>query len=738
MANFIIMAPHVLLKLLMILHLFLLLVQLNTSHSFAIATRTPSLHLIPSSISIVPAPLPFDTYISSTCTAECVRATTKSALHYTNHNTNTDNDIHSEYDVRNKIAAINAIPLSLNKKQIMSLPSNERYQYRIKQLLHHNQTHGTLDIPYNCPDDPQLAKWVITQRYEYKLLTMEKIGVKSYLTPERVELLNAIQFPWDRENAERAGLTKRWMTKWELLKAYQEEYGHVQIPESCIYRGAKLGVWLNNQQKSAWTQPDDIKTKLRVKTLNELGFLWDTREYAKKKDTLYNALWMERYQELKECYLQHGHFHVSTDSELSMWIRSQRVLYRHYRQDKQGDRRGGDDSCNGCYMQVRIQLMDDIGFDWDGRKSMEFRRNETWWKTFEEFKGFHKSFGHLDVRGVVRNASMEIEYHQHSGDFNVVKLDQWVKTQRSLYKRYVTSNGDNTTLTDDRICALSGLGGFIWNQHNDQWQKKFQDLKSFDQTYGHFNVPTVKPCPEGALTYEHEMKDVDKCEVWDNVVQLGRWARGQRVTFRKYNRNVDLPPTIRSRMLQLDEIRFLKLPEVADDCISAARGASAEEKKQIWDRHFSTLEQFQAENGHCFVSGDNDPKYKVLHDWVSLQRRRFRIIIKNADQNRHVADIELERLEKLNNLGFIWNHHDYKFQSSLNRLKEYANTFGHARVPPRYEEDPHLYTFVRKQRELYRARKLKGATNSLSEERIRELDDVGFVWCPRECTRSVE
>ena len=699
----------------MMLRIFLILMlQLNPSHSFTL--NSPCLPLVGIN--------------SPSC---------NSILHYTNHETTCDSDVQTiENDVKHKVAAINAIPLSLNKKQIMSLPSNERYQYRIKQLLHYNQTHGTLDVPYNYPDDPQLAKWVITQRYEYKLLTLEKIGVKSYLTPERVEILNAIRFPWDREPAseeERAGLTKRWMAKWELLKMYKGEYGHIQIPESCIYRGVKLGVWLNNQRKSVWMEPNSFKTKVKVKKLNELGSAWDSREDAMKKETLYNFLWMERYDELKTFYLQHGHFNVPTESELSIWVRSQRVLYRQYR--KNNKRR--NDSYNGCYMQARIELMNEIGFDWDGRKSMEFRRNETWWETYEEAKGFYTCYGHLDVSSVLKKISMETTSRENrrSHNFDIEKLDQWLRTQRSLYNRRMDRNDQNTTLTDDRISALSTLG-IVWNRHEYRWQQRLQDLKSFEKVYGHFKVPTVKLYGKDKSTYEDKMKGGKGVKSWADLIQLGRWARAQRAVFRKYERNSNsFSPAIQRRMAQLDEIGFFQDSQVPDDCISAPRGASVDEKTKIWDRNFAVLEEFHARNGHCYVSSDDLPEYKVLYEWISLQRHRFRTIKKQVDQNRFVTDVDLERLEKLQSLGFIWNQNDHKFHRNLNRLKAYRTKFGHIRVPSRWE-DPNLYTFVRKQRELYRARESKGAKNSLSDERIRELDSIGFIWFPGKGKNNVE
>ena len=588
----------------------------------------------------------------------------------------------------------------------MILPSHDRYNYRINQLLDYNTTHGTLDIPYNYKKDVQLAKWVQSQRYEYRLLKTKKSGIKSYLTPERVELLDAIGFPWNNvKGTKEEGLTKRWMDKWSCLADFKEEHGHVRVAESLVYKGVKLGVWVKNQRRNARTKQGDDIMNHRVEKLNELGFIWDTRENG---DTVYDVTWMKRYEDLKVFHERNLHFQLPKNSELAVWVKSQRVLYRQYQSN-------GNVSYSGFNME-RIKLMDDIGFDWDGKKSLELRRNETWWKILEELRLFQEAFGHLDVGSIMRKVasdSDDLECSAKNEDFNVTKLHHWVNVQRVQYKRY--SDGGKICLTRERIKALSSLG-FVWNQHDEQWQRKFEQLKAFGDTYGHFDVPTAMPCAEVASTYEQSSD-----EFWNDITEVGRWARGQRASYRKYKRDEDLQPSLKDRMMQLENIGFLDYSDLAGD--------SPEEKMIIWDLQFAALEQFQAEHGHCMVTPGDDSNR--LHAWTILQRRRFRVVNKNAEQNNFVSEIDLERLEKFKELGFVFNVHEYKFQSSLNRLKEYQSTFGHARVKPSYRKDPHLYPFVRRQRELYRARKLKHAQNSLSEERIEKLNAVGFVWCPR-------
>mmetsp|Transcript_4317 Transcript_4317/g.6059 ORF Transcript_4317/g.6059 Transcript_4317/m.6059 type:complete len:97 (-) Transcript_4317:29-319(-) len=91
---------------------------------------------------------------------------------------------------------------------------------------------------------------------------------------------------------------------------------------------------------------------------------------------------------------------------------------------------------------------------------------------------------------------------------------------------------------------------------------------------------------------------------------------------------------------------------------------------------------------------------------------------------KHSSDgipaIDLEQLERLEAIEFVFNIHDYKFETNLERYRKDPN-------------DPHLYTFVRRQRELYRAQQcgIRQTYASLSQERIDKLNGIGFVWVPR-------
>lgn len=91
------------------------------------------------------------------------------------------------------------------------------------------------------------------------------------------------------------------------------------------------------------------------------------------------------------------------------------------------------------------------------------------------------------------------------------------------------------------------------------------------------------------------------------------------------------------------------------------------------------------------------------------------------------------KVAHLNALGFVWTLRESKkpWQDWLNELREYKSLHGHVDVPLKYEKNLPLGAFVNNQRSEYR--KLhKGETSSMTSDKIRDLEELGFHWSVRE------
>ena len=128
-----------------------------------------------------------------------------------------------------------------------------------------------------------------------------------------------------------------------------------------------------------------------------------------------------------------------------------------------------------------------------------------------------------------------------------------------------------------------------------------------------------------------------------------------------------------------------------------------------WNEWLGKLQVFKQRFGHCHV-GIGTENYQSLGAWVAAQRIRRKKGI--------LAD---EQICRLNNLAFDWDVQTSSWDSCFEKLKLFKGRFGHCNVETGWDEDPVLARWIGAQR----ARRNQGL---ISTERIRLLDELGFVW----------
>jgi len=167
-----------------------------------------------------------------------------------------------------------------------------------------------------------------------------------------------------------------------------------------------------------------------------------------------------------------------------------------------------------------------------------------------------------------------------------------------------------------------------------------------------------------------------------------------------------------------DDSRFADRIEFVGSCVSLQTLRSAvttrcfESLFSSWDTFFGKLVAFKERFGHCNVETLWDEDISFAR-WVTAQRTR-----------RKKGVLTDEQIARLDSLGFVW---DWQTQSAdgnwmrwFQKLKLFKERFGHCNVGT-YEEDKAIGRWVVSQR----IRKNKGL---LSEEQIRWLQELGFVW----------
>ena len=202
-----------------------------------------------------------------------------------------------------------------------------------------------------------------------------------------------------------------------------------------------------------------------------------------------------------------------------------------------------------------------------------------------------------------------------------------------------------------------------YQDHQDlKWREHYEELMRFQKETG-------KKYP----------KPNDK---WNS---LYNWAKNQR---RQY-RSGKLKP---SRKKLLDSAGFPWRTE-----------------NMTFDERVQQLVRYKRKNGTLHVSQvayDKDSELHKLSRWVNEMRRLY-------NENR----LPLDRIQKLNKIGFIWNMEDEHFSQNLIKLKRFWAKYGHFDVP-QTGKTKKLGSWVAQ----IRSRGL------VKKHHIEALNEIGFVW----------
>lgn len=227
-----------------------------------------------------------------------------------------------------------------------------------------------------------------------------------------------------------------WDERFGELQAFKTQFGHCEVPVNWI-ENPNLGDWAQKQRvaKNRGTLKED-----RVRRLVEIGFVWNPKEED----------WEEMFKALQEFKQTHGNCDVpkryKDNPKLGNWVIYQRA---HKRQ--------------GNYSEERFRRLNDIGFEWQIRKSPTVvarnKRRGTgsqfviygsknapadWWEAYNAKCPWEEMFKTL------------LDHKRINGDYNKTynsTLQSWVEWQR-----YFRSTG---MLNDDLIRRLDNIG-FQW------------------------------------------------------------------------------------------------------------------------------------------------------------------------------------------------------------------------------------------------------------------------------------
>eukprot|EP00591_Stephanopyxis_turris_P002362 CAMPEP_0195510210 /NCGR_PEP_ID=MMETSP0794_2-20130614/2921_1 /TAXON_ID=515487 /ORGANISM="Stephanopyxis turris, Strain CCMP 815" /LENGTH=557 /DNA_ID=CAMNT_0040637587 /DNA_START=195 /DNA_END=1865 /DNA_ORIENTATION=+ len=231
-----------------------------------------------------------------------------------------------------------------------------------------------------------------------------------------------------------------------------------------------------------------------------------------------------------------------------------------------------------------------------------------------------------------------------------------------------------------------------------RWNTNFAKLVAYKEKHGHIQLP-CKGTQE------------DK-----EFHSLCLWTASQKSKYREYQ--TGLKKTFKPYRLKALE----KL------------GMQWEVRCNKWPTQLNLLKEYKKTHGHCMVPTRTTKQYKLLGHWVGSQRNEWKKL-KDGKQ----SELTPERIQMLNDVGFVWNVHDYKWQSMYEKLLIFWKEHGHCCVPDTYPTNQSLSNWVLRQRAEHAV--FSGVDNAgcnskgnlakkcfLTPERIKLLEDIGMEW----------
>mgnify|MGYP004500090267 FL=1 len=492
---------------------------------------------------------------------------------------------------------------------------------------------GKLDVPrsYITEDGLALGRWLEIQR---QVRAGQRAG---RLTDEQIARLDKIGIGWKQR------LTLAWERGCASAKKYRDEHGDLLVPVRYHDKsGFALGEWIVYNRQRYLSGSLDPQ---RIERLQSMGMVWDTA----------SSLWEQSYAAATRYYLEHGDLeipvkYVTPDGmALGVWLGSQRTAYK-----------------DNDLKPEQVARLEAIGVDWTNRN------DRRWQQAYEVAERYYQEHGDLDVPS---------EYVSPDG----VLLGKWISRQRYAYQNPERSSA---RVTPERKAMLDKIG-MEWS-HNNSWEYRIELAEKYKKEHNGEPVPSMYKTEEGiwlgswisrqkqrlkkndpSLTAEQRraLKNLLKDELSRTAESSPRprcqvrdqnWQRNYnraKIYYKKYGdllvpasytdetnfrlgvwiSNLRAARKTRSDSFQVTPEHIALLDEI---------GMEWDAREAKWGCALRCAENYRNSKGNLRVPVNYKTKDGYcLGDWIRRMRDCYA---------RHDPKLTPERIEKLNELGMVW------------------------------------------------------------------------------------
>ena len=539
--------------------------------------------------------------------------------------------------------------------------------------------HGNLLVPINYSKNGlNLGYWINDQRKNFK-----GKGHRKEITEQQITKLDNIGMVWDKYK-------EQWYETYDIAKSWYEQHGNLEMAKGTKIYGKNIYQWLSDQTKSY--NNGTLSTK-KIQLLEEIGMVWNKTE----------TRWYDMFEIAKAYYDEHGTLLGVKDEKLRNWLAVQKQAYKGT-----GNRIP--------LAKDKVKLLESIGMVWD-------EKEQRFLEMFKLAKEYYEEHGNL---------IMPDKY-----EMDGKKISSWIKEKRKAYKKGILS---------EKQIEMLELIGMIWSVKDKQWNEMYSFAKAYYEEHGNLFVSS---------------KDNKK---------LLNWLKSQK---KLYDTNEMLSKSQRSLLEKIEISNGIKeIKEKKQEHTS---------RKDIWNLMFEQAEKYYEEHGNLLIPR-NDSEYLKIFNWIKSQRLKYNksllspeqieklekigmiwniadyqwnlmfeqakeyyeehgnlVIINQKSDTKHKklltwlneqklkynhedrASLSEEKIEKLNNIGMVWDVYQDNFDKMFDEAKQYYENFGDLMVPRRNDEYKTLANFIKTMRKKYNEGKL-------SIDQIKKLESIGMIW----------
>ena len=136
-------------------------------------------------------------------------------------------------------------------------PRQQAWEDQFQEMVAYKHEYGNCLVPKGRGENKVLASWVNFQRTTKK---------KDKLDADKIKRLDELGFVWEPDQ-------QAWEDRFQELVAYKREHGDCLVPRKG--GNLQLGLWVSKQR--GLKRRDKLDAD-KIKRLDELGFVWDTRK----------------------------------------------------------------------------------------------------------------------------------------------------------------------------------------------------------------------------------------------------------------------------------------------------------------------------------------------------------------------------------------------------------------------------------------------------------------------------